>query len=94
MRTESSFFEKSSVRLILTRARGLRILTFDKIKKKAFAHKFTKYDSIYRNTMSFCQNRAYPYKTNSKNFLWDFNSMTNKTPNTDACSENSSTEQG
>ncbi len=33
MRVESSFFDKSSARFILTRARGLRILTFDKIRK-------------------------------------------------------------
>ena len=36
MRVESPFSEKSSARSILTRARGLGILTFDKIKKKAF----------------------------------------------------------
>ena len=35
MCVEASFFDKSSVRFILTRARGLRILTFDKIKKTA-----------------------------------------------------------
>ena len=36
MRVESPISDESSVRLILTRARGLGILTFDKIKKKAF----------------------------------------------------------
>ncbi len=36
MRVESSFFEKSSMRFILERSRGLGILTFDKIKKIAF----------------------------------------------------------
>ncbi len=34
MRVESPFSEKSSARSILTRARGLEILTFDKIRKK------------------------------------------------------------
>ena len=33
MRVESPFFEKSSMRFILKRSRGLRILTFGKIKK-------------------------------------------------------------
>ena len=36
MRVESSFFDKSSSRFILERARGLGILTFDKIRKIAF----------------------------------------------------------
>ncbi len=36
MRVESPFSEKSSARFILTRARGLGILTFDKIKKIVF----------------------------------------------------------
>ncbi len=34
MRVESLFFEESSAHLILTRARGLGILTFGKIRKK------------------------------------------------------------
>ena len=39
MRVESPFFDKSSSRFILTRAKGLGILTFDKIKKKAIQRK-------------------------------------------------------
>ncbi len=39
MRVEAPFSEKSSARSILTRARGLGILTFDKIKKSALQHK-------------------------------------------------------
>ena len=39
MRIESPFSEKSSVRSILTRASGLGILTFDKIKKKEHLRK-------------------------------------------------------
>ena len=33
MRVESPFFEKSSAHFILTRAKGLGILTFNKIRK-------------------------------------------------------------
>ena len=47
MRTESPFFDKSPERFILTRARGLGILTFDKIKKIVFIGEFAKYDSFY-----------------------------------------------
>ncbi|MBO5026848.1 MAG: hypothetical protein J6C86_12020, partial [Bacteroidaceae bacterium] len=53
------------------RSRGLGILTFDKIKKKAFAHNLIKYDFIYRDILPFCQNQTHLEKTNSKNFLWE-----------------------
>ena len=39
MRVESPFFDKSLSRFILPRARGLGILTFNKIKKTAFIYK-------------------------------------------------------
>ena len=57
MRVESPFSEKSSVRSILTRARGLGILTFDKIKKIAIIYKLRQYDSVHLNIPSFCQNQ-------------------------------------
>ena len=49
MHVESPFSEKSSARLILTRASGLGILTFDKIKKKVFAAAFVNCDSVCLN---------------------------------------------
>ena len=46
MRVESPFSEKSSARFILARARGLRILTFGKIKKIVFCLDLLDFDVI------------------------------------------------
>ncbi len=45
MRVESPFFEKSPARLILTRARRLGILTFDKIKKTEQTYKIRYFEA-------------------------------------------------
>ena len=59
MHVEAPISEKSSACFILTRARGLGILTFDKIRKIAFTYKLVKYDSIHLNMLSFCQNQTH-----------------------------------
>ncbi len=71
MRIESPFFDKSSERFILTRARGLGFLTFDKIKKKVYWYNFSKMQPKQLKQFSFYQNRTSLKKTMSKIFLWE-----------------------
>ena len=79
MRVESPFSEKSSARPILTRARGLGFLTFDKIRKKVFIPNLRQCDFGCRGILSFCQNRRIPQKTMSKKFFMGFSSVSSKT---------------
>ena len=77
---EAPLSDKSSTHFILTRARGLEILTFDKIRKKAFTRKFIRKDSILRNILSFCQNRNPYKKVMSKKFLRSITNATMEVP--------------
>ena len=69
MRIESPFFDKSSERFILTRARGLGFLTFDKIKKKVYWYNFSKMQPKQLKQFSFYQNRTSLKKNDVKNFF-------------------------
>ena len=55
MRVESPFFDKSSSRFILTRARGLGILTFSEIRKTLFGDKISNLELKILNITTFCQ---------------------------------------
>ena len=55
MRVESPFFDKSLVRFILTRARGLDILTFNKIRKTEFSTQNQQIKTKTPKKPSFCQ---------------------------------------
>ena len=70
MRVESPFSEKSLAQSILTRARGLGILTFDKIEKKENTLHNKQIKTKMLELLSFCQNETGIKKTISKIFLW------------------------
>ena len=69
MCAESPFFEESSARLILTRARGLGILTFDKIKKIVFMRDFVKCDFVLLKYTIILSKLNMPLKNDVKNFF-------------------------
>ena len=69
MRVEAPISEKSSARLILTCATGLRILTFGKIKKIVFVCKFVKYDLLLLKYAVILSKSDIPLKNDVKNFF-------------------------
>ena len=72
MRAESPIFDESSARLILTRARGLGILTFDKIKKVANKCKIGKTGIKTTETAVILSKSGMPPKNDVKNFFMGF----------------------
>ncbi|MBO5024914.1 MAG: hypothetical protein J6C86_02075 [Bacteroidaceae bacterium] len=71
MRVESPFSEKSSACFILERARGLRILTFGKIKKKVQRRKINKM-KIKSNSMAVILSKLNtPPKSDVKKFFME-----------------------
>ncbi|MCD8237144.1 MAG: hypothetical protein LUD00_10995, partial [Prevotellaceae bacterium] len=87
MRVESTISDKSSVCFILTRARRLGILTFDKIKKIVFQHKNNQNKTKSSKYTIILSKQNAPQKIDVKIFLWDLNSIANKTLIIYVCSE-------
>ena len=71
MRTESPFSDKSSVSFILTRARGLGVLTFGKIKKIVFEWKICKIGSECWSTLFILSKLNTLSKIVFKNFFME-----------------------
>ena len=72
MLVESPFSDKSSARSILTRASGLGILTFDKIKKIAQTHKIRKIETKMANKPVILSKPNTTKKNDIKKFFMEF----------------------
>ena len=72
MRVESPISDESSVRLILTRARGLGILTFDKIKKTAGKRKIGKIEIKTTEIAVILSKSGISPKNDVENFFMGF----------------------
>ncbi|MCD8235120.1 MAG: hypothetical protein LUD00_00390 [Prevotellaceae bacterium] len=73
MRVESPISDKSSVCFILTRARGLGILTFDKIKKIVFQHKNIQNKTKSSKYTIILSKQKHPPKNDVKKFFMEIN---------------------
>ena len=69
MRAESPISGESSARLILTRARGLGILTFDEIRKTADKCKIGKTEIKTTEKVVILSKSGMPQKNDVKNFF-------------------------